>query len=435
MSSIRPGRWGATAGVILLLAGSAQGQYAPSPIGSREIAFRPFRVSFGTSSGYDSTTPVFTKGRQDTQDSSAYAGFTASGAMNLTFPDSFLGSRMSTGYTYYFTREQDQYDTPINIDSTFSHIFSPRWNMTINHNFQLEEEQQIGTGSALPNTGQQFRQQGDYIVSSLSINNGFLLAPRLTLNVGASYSFTRYENDFAANVRDEDNYGFNIGPSYQLTSQTTVGFGFGFSRNEHPNKTKIFAPSPPAPVGNIVVERVDRNTTSESFSFNISHAFTSRLRASASIGLQLTSFQNESGRAESVNPTFSGSVGYAIDPRSTISLSYVHNISSTDLADFTASIQDVLSAGYSRQINPKMSLTINATYSRSELDQKFRTTSSAQFENRGTEQAIGGSILVSYALANNLGLSLGYSYLNFDSTFADQSYDQDRMIFNVRYSF
>src|ERR1041384_8339959 len=134
---------------------------------SHELQFRPFTFSFSTDSGYDSAanSRVFTSGNGNNGNnnngktqlqSSLYAGFNASGAVNFIGSDTFLGSRTTTGYTYYFNRRlQDRYRTQINIDSTFSHTFNPRWTLNVSDNFTMDDQAQIGTGSVLPNQSQQ----------------------------------------------------------------------------------------------------------------------------------------------------------------------------------------------------------------------------------------------------------------------------------------
>jgi hypothetical protein len=431
-------------GCLLLVVAPSSAQYLKGDPRRGEIQFKPFSVSFNTVSGFDSSggTRIFTKGQKgdqgDETSSSLYAGFNATGAMNLEWPDSFLGSRISTGYTYYFNRDNEdgeqEYETTINIDSTFFHLFSPRWSMTLNHNLVLDNEQQIGTDSSLPNNAQQYNREGDYYISSFSLNNGFLLAPRLTYNVGLSYAMTRYDNDFSANESDLDVYGFNMGPSYQFDSRTTVGLTYSFTVNQHPGPTKIYADSPPAPP-RTVVERVNRNSTANNFSFNVTRRFTTRLVVSASVGVQLTEFEDRNVVSSSVNPTFSGSMTYVLDSKSSISASYVHSISQSDLEDFTATIQDVASIGYTRQINRKTRLTITGSYSLSQYDQKFNATTAASFEQSGNDEALGGSLVVSYEVNKFVGLDVGYSYFTYGSSVGNPGYDEDRLTFNIRCGF
>ena len=418
---------------LLAIAPVARGQYVSGQPGSHEIRFRPFAISFGTTSGYDSEASVFTKSQAGAQ-SSFYAGFNASAALNYIFADSFLGARMSTGYTYYFTRTVQPYDTTININSTFQHTFSPRWNMSISDSFVVDNEQQIGVNSELPGTAQQFNRQGEYYVNNFSLNNGFLLAPRLNLNLGLSYGLTRYRNTQAANSQDRDEYGVNLGPSYQLTSATSVGFSLSYSHSQHPGPTKIFAPSPPAPPHDLV-DRVNRNSSQEGFSVNLNHTFSSRLSTSLSLGVTVTSFQDGHVTGESINPSVSAAATYVLDPSSTLALGYIHSISESQIPNFTATIQDTASISLTRRFTPKIAFNVNVSYSRNEFDQQFNASTAASVQANGNEEAISGSISTGYNFTNNLGLDLGYSYTKVLSDFNGRGFDRDRATLNLRFTF
>jgi len=431
----RPWRGSIALGCVLLGA-SAQAQYLDTSGGSRQIKFRPFTVSFGTTSGYDTGGRVFTQKQpgEEEFESSIYAGFNASGAMNLVGADTFLGARMSTGHTYYFQRTQNEYETAINIDSTFRHTFSPRWTLSINDNFVMDTEQQIGVDSALPNSAQQFRREGDYYINNMSINNSFLLAPRVSLSVTLNYGLTRYEDGVSANVYDRDEYGISAGPNYQLSSATTVGFSVGYSRSEHPELVKIFAPSPPSPPRTLI-DRVNRNSETESFSVNFSHIFSSRFNVAGSVGVTFTQFQDGDVTGNSINPAVSCSANYVLDERTTSSIGYIHSISETEVPQFTATIQDTVSAGISRQFTSKIGVSLRASYSRSQLDQEFNASTAAVSQESGSEEAYGGSISTGYQFTKNLGMDLGYSYSRVNAGFGAESFDRDRFTFNVRYSF
>lgn len=406
-------------------------------LGEREIQFKPFSLSFSTRSGWDGGggTPVFTErleGERETLKSSFYAGFDASGAVNFVWPDTFLGSRMTMRYTYYFQRDsENDSETSINIDSTFSHVFSPRWTLTVNNRFFQDTEEQIGTDSFFPNGAQQFRREGDYYTDDLNINNNFLLGPQLTMGVGLSYGLVRYANPASANVLDRDEYGINLGFTYALTSATSVGISFGYNRSEHPGPTKIFSTI----TNGVLVALVERSFDTESVSFTFNHAFSSRFRVGGFVGLTITSFEDGTIKGKSLNPAVSVSANYQFDPKTTLSASYTHAISEAEIRQFTAAIQDTATVRLSHQLTPKIPISMRASYSQSSLDQEFNAATAASTRASATDEAYTLSISSGYSFTRFLSLNLGYSYTTVRSDFSGGSFTRDRASFDVRFSF
>lgn len=429
---------------VLSIVPLVHAQYDSDLTKSREIQFKPFTISYTPVAGYDfnANASVLTKTQQQTQQqkqndvqtaSSLYAGANGSGALNLVFPDTFVGSRMSMGYVHYFNNQvENQNRYPIDIDSTFSHTFSPRWNLSATDHFVEETGTQIGTDSALPSQAQQYHRQGTYYVNDFAINNTFLLAPRLTLNATISYGVTRYEETFAANTSDRDTYGISVGPNYLLSSATSVGFSVGYSRSEHPGLTKIYSDQTNVLV---LVDLVNRNTETESFTVNMGHAFSERLNTSLSLGLTLTSFQDGQVHGRSLNPYVAASLGYQPSSRTTMSLSYIHSISEAQIPEFTATIQDTgtLSVGY--QLVGKLPVTMSLTYSRSQLDQQFNAATAATSTSSGNEEAYTASISTGYEITRNLSIRAGYQYGRVSSTFSGRPYNRDQVSFGVKWVF
>ena len=429
-------------GVVLwmvFLCPLVKAQYDTGLIKSREIQFKPFTVSFSPVAGYDfnANAGVFARSPQQQNQaqtaSSLYAGVNGSGAVNFVWPDTFLGSRMSMGYIYYFNNQvENQNRYPIDIDSTFSHTFSPRWILTVNDHFVEETGTQIGTGSVFPNQAQQYNRQGTYYVNDFSVNNSFLLAPRLTLNNTISYGVTRYDDPFAANVSDRDEYGISAGPNYLLSSSTSVGFSIGYNRSQHPGFTKIFSTTTNILV---LVDRVNRNTETESFTVNMTHAFSSRFSTSASVGLTLTSFQDGNVTGNAVNPYIAVSAGYQPSEKTTVQLSYIHSISEAQIPQFTASVQDTATLGIEYKLRPKIPLNLRASYSKSMSDQQFNAATAASTQASANEEAASIGISTGYNVTKFVTVNVGYIYTHVISTFSTRSYDSDQLVFNMHMNF
>ena len=75
-----------------------------------------------------------------------------------------------------------------------------------------------------------------------------------------SIGITRYDDDVAANISDQDDYGANVALNYLLAAATSVGIGYNYVLSEHPDETKIFST-----VTNIaiLVDTVDRTTQTQ----------------------------------------------------------------------------------------------------------------------------------------------------------------------------
>lgn len=400
---------------------------------SREIEFRPFSVSFSTRTGWDGGggTPVFTGGQPDELESSPYIGFDASAALNLAGPETFLGSRTTIGHTYYPLRDgQDEFETSVNLNSTLTHAASPQWTISANHRLFLSSETQTGTITEFPENRHQNVRRGDYITSSLSIGNNFLLSPTLTLSAGGSYGITRYEEDAAANVSDQDDYGANVGLNYLLTSATSVGVGYNYSLSEHPDETKIFST-----ITNIaiLVDTVDRTSQTHTIYGSFSHALSSQLRFAVSVGVQITKFADNNVESTSMNPYVTFSTSYDLDTKTSATLSYFHGIQETDIDNFTGTIVDTVTFTIGRSLTPRLSVTLRLDYSRDELDQEFNAATAASTTVSGVEESYTGEILANYSFTKNLGLGVGYYYNRLESDFSDRTFDRDRVYFNVNF--
>lgn len=432
--------------VVAILSPLARAQYSTGPgladtglTKSREIQFKPFTVSISPVAGYDfnANGAVFVRSPQQRNQvktaSSAYAGANGSGAVNFVWPDTFLGSRISAGYIYYVNNDvQNQNRYPIDVNSTFSHAFSPRWILTANNSFVSETGTQIGTGSALPNQAQQYYQQGTYYINNFSLNNSFLIAPRLTFNGTITYGLTRYEDQFAANTSDLDQYGISVGPTYLLNSSTSVGFSIGYNRSEHPGPIKIYSTTTNILV---LVDKVNRNSDTESFTVNMSHTFSARLSMSTSVGVTLTTFQEANVTGNSVNPYVAVSVGYQPSEKTTVQLSYVHSISQGQYSQYLASIQDTATLTIGYELLRRIPLTISATYSNSQSDQQFNADTAASTTFSANEEAASIGVGTSYNLTSFASANVAYIYTHVISDSSFNSYDTDQITFNVNLRF
>jgi len=350
---------------------------------------------------------------------------------SLGYSRSMDSTDFSIAYTFlgrwFEDRDDDAWDHNHTVNLKFSHEFSPRVKLDLQDDFFVFQEPSIVAG------GVPVRAEGDNIANNASASLSIGLAPRLSMVLGYRNNLYRYELDYFEATLDRVEHLPSIDFRFLMIPTTTlvVGYQYGIIDFEGGTYT-LFTPGPVP----ITIADDLRDRTSHFVYAGVDHSFSANFFGSVRAGAQITEYDFNSATQDDTDttPFIDGSLVYTYAPGSQATAGVRHSITSTDVVNFNAANDPLLS-----QETTLFYVRWNHAFTG-----RLRGGILGQFQN---SEFIGGAsngtsenywtvgVNASYSLTSNVALEAAYYHDRLDSDLNARDYNRNRVTLGVKASF
>ncbi len=344
---------------------------------------RNWGVSLTSGAGYDDNFNGTTADRQ--------AGLRLNSdiklRMSIPLERAFVGAQYDYGITYPRDVNLGGVNQSHILSLAANYGFSPRLTLGLSENFVQSIQPGIVLGPANAPTSEQFA--GTYTYDAVGGTLNYIMAPRWTLALSASWDIWRYQNPSLAIVNDHEDYSTTVSGLYLLDSRTTVGLNYQYSQTSY---------SSPGP-----------NDASDGVSHTVYLSYVRRFNPRLSLQLNGGYTLQRSGNGGSTAaPSALGVLTYNYAQDSSISLNFAQSLSEASVGisrEFSAQENTSVSLALNHKITTRLSTFANASYVHSSFKESVST-----FSLSGQEDQLTGQVGLSYAFRDWLSGNLSYAY-------------------------
>jgi hypothetical protein len=352
----------------------------------------PIRVSASVQGGYDDNVDTTSAGTQGSGFISASLVLTA----EVGTPRTNLSLSTNTGFNYFFSQVNNQYEPNLNLKLLLNHKASPRLIFSVDAYmaYQTEPNFQYALGTN--------RRAGNYFITQDKLGVDYAWAPRFVTRTSWSLAAVQYD-DISTGIF-EDRIDNTFGNEFRFliwpTTNVIFEYRFDFSNYQHMS---------------------ERNSTQHFVLAGVDHQFTPRLTANFRTGAQ---FAHYNGAGDQDSPYFESTVSYKLGKDTSASWVTNYGIQGGDIA--TSPTRTTFHTGVIGQHNltARVSASLAIFYYNDNYDQV--TTGTTVFPSF-TENTFDLSMSLRYAVNRYLGIQGGYNHSEVSSGEAIRDYTRNRV--------
>jgi hypothetical protein len=334
---------------------------------------------------------------RDNKVGSAVTEFSPSVLVNFPMQDSTFSGRYTFGIDYYAQKHRDVNDYTNEALLRYTHNFSDRYTL------DLRDQAGYYTQPDLLNAEGTPYRNGEYFVNTATAEFDAQWTP--LFGTATSYSnvaFLYSEGDIAKEQNFDENtfsndFRFAVYPKYNL-------------------------------VAGVIFDDIDYFETSRGYTdytgnVGLDWAALPSLTFSGRVGGTVT----ESDASDSVSPYAMVSVDWRLGKRSDLSLSYLHNVVPTDVANAVGQEADRFSARFNYDFTARLSGHLAGTYTHSDYTPALLLAGPSF-----TEDDIGLDTGLEYHVTSNFSFEGGYSLSDISSQVQIRDYTRNQLYLGVR---
>lgn len=372
----------------------------------------PFHVVASLSAGYDDNVNSGGSNNSSGGGGSAFASTNLGLSYDFGTPRTRLAVQANGGVTYYSEQKTEDYNASLGLRLT--HKFSPRLNFEADTFFTYTAQPTYNSNLGIN------REIGSYIYSSDQAIVSYLWTPRFSTI--SSYTFSAFfhegQNAPATNGNDLSNIGssddrvqntFSNRFRYLLlpTSAVVAEYRLGFINYQ---TTTSF------------------DSTTNSLLLGFEQTFTRRLTASFRAGVEYRSYSTQ---ADSLAPTFEGSLNYLLGERSSLNVFINYALQPADVAGQAERTNFILGVNGSYRWTARITSSLSLTYGHDDYGGAGTSTSATVF----SENTFNASLSARYAVTRYFGVNASYNFTDVISDTADRSYSRNHVFLGVDFAF
>jgi hypothetical protein len=340
--------------------------------------------------------------------------FTPSILINYPMTDGLLTGRYSFGITYYSKGDgsdnsggsnqgsnQGSIELTHELIAQYTHAFSDRFNLALAEQFRYFTDP-----SLYESTGSVFN-DGPYISNAINANLAAQWTPLFSTTTTFADTVVKYENALAAATQDSVENTGSQSFNYAILPKITASVGFILD--------------------NISYQSQDRGYTNSTLFMGAEYSISPSLSVNVRGGGSYT--VPASGQAL-IAPYAAASLSWTLGERSTLSLSYSHEVTPNDEEGTNGQESDRFNAGFSYVITPSLSADLQGIFSDNVTAGGLAGTGNgaSSYDEQDYSLDIGGS----YQYDKYLGLDFGYSISGVTSGIGDRDYVRNEIYVGVR---
>jgi hypothetical protein len=419
-----------SAGLVAIGTAGLQAAYAPD---AGADASKVWNIS-ATLRGFYDDNYLTSSHKQDS------VGFAVSPSFSLNMPlqQTEIGLKYTYGL-YYYQKRQDDGQNPIDqthqFDLWLDHAFSARWDARLEDSVVVAQEPALLTPGAVT-TAQ--RAEGNNVVNTadLKVNTVWTRLFSTTLNYQNTLSI--YENSggnashpsLAGELNREDQSG-SLDLKWQVMKETTALIGYQVDLVNYIGNEQIAY----NPFAGTYYYSDSRDNLSHYGYVGAQHNFLENLTGSAKVGVQYTTYINDSSSKHALGPYADASLIYTYAAGSYMQLGVMETRNATDYVDVDPTTgrltQDqestVVYGSINHPLTPKLMASAVGHFQHSMYHDGRYNDQSADFYNLGLNLA--------YNFTRHFSSEIGYNFDYYTSPISSQSYTRNRVYLGVTASY
>jgi hypothetical protein len=426
-----------SAGILAL---GATALYAYDPEMTRQVSGRPWTVAASVRGFYDDNVAT----SHDHEEESFGLELSPSVHLNLPFEQTFV----ALGYIYtlrwYENRDPHEIDQAHQFNAKLQHQFSPRHSINVDESFLLTSEPTVAEQDGIITSP--IRSDGDILHNRGAIDYNVILTRRTALGLGYENNWYDYEQEGGGSrsalldrldhlIRADGRYQFNpnlvgiLGYSFAFSTYT----GDDFLLSDAQRSVLINAPppgmSPAAIQRSLRLMSDDRDSHTHYGYVGADYDLTARLRATARVGGQFTSYTELD--ESTVSPYADASLSYTYMTGSAVSVGVRHDRSATDIVAPDSSGQPTLDA-QATAVYAQVVHRITSKLTGSAIGQFQTMTFNDGVSDGSTEELYLVGLNLAYQINRHFSTEVGYNHDFLSSDVPGRSYHRNRVYVGVR---
>jgi len=356
-------------------------------------------------------------------------------AFSAKFYDKDFGGRAdNTDYTHVF-------------DMDFAHVFSPRFDMSVDESFVIGQEPDILQDPA----GVQ-RIDGDNMRNFAGINFNAAATQLLSFGFGYQNAFYNYDDeiptapggvpalnpgDFVlqpsnSGLLDRSEHKVRVDSNWTLTPATTGVLGYFYSQNIYTGDEVIrgFIGVP----GSQVLSDY-RNSEGHTFYVGAQHLFTPTLSGYANVGAQYFSYYNDPASESQWSPYAQGGLTYALQTTTTTDIGFRYERAASNEAGGAGQnfVRDTEQATLYGNLKHRIFSKLIGTLNGSINDSKYNGGGPLVDNQHQLYFRVG--VDLAYEFTRNFSGHIGYNYDKLESDLPGRDYDRNRVYLGLTAGF
>lgn len=416
-----------SAGVLAL---GAVSLCAYDPEMTRQSSGGPFTLSGTVRGFYDDN--ITTSPTDATREESFGFQVVPAIHVNLPFEQTFL----SLGYVYtlswYDNREPHNIDQAHEFNARLRHAFSPRHKIGVDDSFVYTSEPSVADKSnGIITTPLRTKSSVYHNYGNIDYTVG--LTKTLGLSLGYANHWYDYTDDgdlSRSALLDRIEHLIRVDGRYQFSPKLVGVLGYSFGFTTFTDDELITTDNPKTPQVEKPLKSDARDSRSHYVYAGVDYDITAKLQTSIRLGGQFTEYPDLD--ESSANPYADVSLGYRINPGTSIKAGVRHARNATDVASVDGQGRPTMDAEttavyaeFSHQITRQLLLSLNGQFQRSEFN--FG-------ENDGQREYLWlAGVNLEYTFNRHWSAEIGYNYDELVSRVepADRGYDRNRVYVGV----
>jgi len=392
---------------------SAQAIYDPELILKKG---KRWSVAVAATTGYDDNINTSAL----TPQGSLFSVLGVDGVYAYPSDNTYLSVRGGTHATWYFQRQGNGMDQDDAVDINFTHTFSPRLNFDMHDHLRFGQQPEISSDNVI------VRRQGDYVNNGVDLGLSYQLQRQWYVDFSLYHDIWSYADLQIASVLSRQAYGGGPSVRYRMSDRTTFSANYRLTE--------------------VAYELSPRSALDHVVTAGFSHDLRPRWNVNAEGGLEIrqpdlatssstasSSSTTASGAASSdmlVAPFFTLSSSYKITEQTILTGGLRYSFQDTDLSTYYVSRSTSGYGIFDWRIYKNLTSVSSLDLIHTELtDPIVAGTPETQ------EDTFVIAEKVTWRLAENLDLSLKYSYTELASSVALRGYNRTIFSFGATYLF